>query len=71
MKKCDLDSCIKILENIRPEAGDPMENAAVCLLDLNDMLQAKGFKEFKRQRKDCLRTMKYFYKTIKKIKFKR
>lgn len=66
--KFDLNLCVKILENVKPEAGDTMENAAICLLDLDEMLKAKDPKEFKKQRKDCLRTMRAFYRDVKKIK---
>lgn len=63
--------CVGILEKLEPANGDIMENAAICILDINEVLanNAKDKKEFKKQRKDCLRTMRAFYREVKKIKF--
>lgn len=64
-----LDHCVKILENIKPEAGDIIENAAICLLDLDDVLKAKSYREFKKEKKDCKRTFKQFYKQFRNLDY--
>lgn len=64
-----LEGSIKLLEDVKPQTGDIFESAAICIMDLDDMFKAKDRKEFKKQRKDCLKTMKAYYKQVRKIKF--
>lgn len=65
-----LEGSVALLEGVKPDSGDIFESAAICIMDLDDMLKAKDKKAFKKQRKDCLKTMKAFYfKEVKKLKF--
>jgi hypothetical protein len=67
-----LEKCVKLLETLKDQPGDIMECAAICILDLQDVLDSiekQDLFEYRKQRKDCLKTMKAFYKLVKKIKY--
>lgn len=64
-----LEGSVALLEGVKPDSGDIFESAAICIMDLDDMLKAKDKKAFKKQRKDCLKTMRAYYREVRKIKF--
>lgn len=71
-KTTKLDKCVKMLETMKDQPGDIMETAAICILDIQDMvdkIDVQDLAGYKKQRKDCLKTMKAFYRMVKKIKF--
>ena len=70
--KFELHSCVKILENVKPETGDIYETAGILMLELEDMMNAskkRQYASWKKQRKECLKTLKAFKKEIEKLKF--
>ena len=67
-----LEKCVGLLEKIKDQPGDIMECAAICILDLQEVLNSiekQDLAEYRKQRKDCLKTMKAFYKLVKKVRY--
>lgn len=70
--KFKLDSCVKILENVKPETGDIYETAGILMLELEDMMNASKKRQYcswKKQRKEFFKTLKAFKKEVQKLKF--
>lgn len=68
-KKLTFDQCIEGLAELKPQAGDTIENGAIVLMEINDLKGCKSKKDFKKEKRECLKIMRSMYWDILKMKF--
>lgn len=68
-EKLTFEECIESLASLKPQAGDTLEAGAIVLMDINDLYGCKSKKDFRKEKRDCLRTMRSLYWQVFKMKF--